>query len=212
MVASFDNSARKVTLQNLEKLVQTAAGNPPDPPPVLPNQVQLYSYFIPGLLAGSYTIEAQQQITTQNRDYGTEHYHVYNRKKAVTIDRTNPVFDPNPPIEAQTFEVAAPQFNIDPKVINSFYPPNGHQDEGRILPHICLEDPHFPWERQTDTTWEELWDGDKNANGDFIDRSGKVVAEKDALKRNAIPWVVISTSLTRGYRLTFLDRFDGIRP
>lgn len=191
MVAAFDNSPRQVPLQHMQKLVLTAAGNPPDPPPLPPNHLQLYSYYKPGLLAGSYAIEAQQRITSQNRDYGTEHYHVYNRKKAVTLDRTKPDFDPNPPIEDQLFEVANPQFNIDPKLINSYYPPDGHQDEGRILPHICLEDPHFPWERQADTTWDQLLDGDKNADKDFIDAGRHVVAENDALKRNAIPWIAL---------------------
>jgi len=47
----------------------------------------------------------------------------------------------------QEFEVIAPQFSLDPKLINSYYPPNGHSDEGRILPHIVFQDPHVPWYR-----------------------------------------------------------------
>lgn len=49
--------------------------------------------------------------------------------------------------EQQYFNVAAPQFNIDPKLIDTFYPPSGHSDEGRILPHIVFSDPHAPWFR-----------------------------------------------------------------
>jgi hypothetical protein len=47
----------------------------------------------------------------------------------------------------QEFEVIAPQFSLDPKLINSYYPPSGHSDEGRILPHIVFQDPHVPWYR-----------------------------------------------------------------
>jgi hypothetical protein len=39
-----------------------------------------------------------------------------------------------------------PGFALDPNTINSYYPPDGHQDESRILPHIVLNDPHYPWE------------------------------------------------------------------
>lgn len=47
----------------------------------------------------------------------------------------------------QQFEVKAPQFNLDPNLINTYYPPSGQQDEGRILPHIVFNDPHAPWLR-----------------------------------------------------------------
>lgn len=47
----------------------------------------------------------------------------------------------------QEFEVIAPQFSLDPKLINSYYPPSGHSDEGKILPHIVFQDPHVPWYR-----------------------------------------------------------------
>jgi hypothetical protein len=190
MVATFDNSARKVPLQHMQKLVQTAAGYSPDPPPLGPNQIQLFSYCKPGLLAGSYSILAEQKITSQSPAYSTERYHVYNRKNSVTLDRTVSPFDPKPPIEPQLFEVVAPQFNIDPKLINSYYPPSGHQDEGRILPHICLSDPHFPWERQADAVIDELWDSDKDANGNTLDRNGYITTDPFKIaKRNAVPWV-----------------------
>lgn len=53
---------------------------------------------------------------------------------------------PKPPaVLRQKFQVQAPQFSIDPKLVNTFYPPAGHQDEGRILPHIVFNDPHVPW-------------------------------------------------------------------
>jgi hypothetical protein len=52
-----------------------------------------------------------------------------------------------PAVVQQQLSVVAPQFSLDPKVIDSFYPPPGHQDEGRILPHIVFNDPHMPWVR-----------------------------------------------------------------
>jgi hypothetical protein len=47
----------------------------------------------------------------------------------------------------QKFQVIAPRFSLDPKLINSYYPPSGHSDEGHILPHIVFQDPHVPWYR-----------------------------------------------------------------
>jgi hypothetical protein len=172
--------ARKVALQHMGRLVDEKAGRPTDPPLLQPNQIQLYSYYKPGLLAGHYQIEAEQLITSRG-PYGTETLRVYNRKKAV----------PDPPqIEPQDFEVIAPQFSLDPKLVDSYYPPDGHQDEGRVLPHLVLNDPHFPWERQADTSLHLLYDPDKNATGKFLDAKGKVVDnETKASKRNAVPWV-----------------------
>lgn len=54
----------------------------------------------------------------------------------------------------QEFNVVAPQFSLDPKLINTYYPPSGHQDEGRVLPHIVFNDPHVPWLRDAGlTSW-----------------------------------------------------------
>lgn len=52
----------------------------------------------------------------------------------------------------QGFNVVAPQFSLDPGLINSFYPPAGHQDEGRVLPHVVFNDPHVPWLRDAGTS------------------------------------------------------------
>src|SRR5256885_13236767 len=123
-MVAFDNLARKVPLQHTLKLVQTAANNPPKPPELDKNQIQLYSYYVPGLLADVYSIKAEQRITAENVDFREEHYHVYNRLK----DPAKPApdrkfFQNSPDIQPQEFEVIAPQFSIDPKLINSYYPP-----------------------------------------------------------------------------------------
>lgn len=63
------------------------------------------------------------------------------------------VLVPGKPV-LQTFNVVAPQFSLDPALINSFYPPSGHQDEGRVLPHIVFTDPHVPWLRDAgNSSW-----------------------------------------------------------
>ena len=41
-----------------------------------------------------------------------------------------------------------PSSLLTPKLINTYYPPTGHQDEARILPHIVFNDPHVPWFRE----------------------------------------------------------------
>jgi hypothetical protein len=68
------------------------------------------------------------------------------------IEPPLPVFNRENPsstdILGQGFRVIAPQFSLDPNLINTYYPPTGHQDEGRILPHIVFNDPHVPWFRE----------------------------------------------------------------
>lgn len=149
--------ATSLPLQNIARLVE-----PTDPPLVGPGQMRLYNYYAPGLKAGDYEIEAEQLITAQSDKWGTETLRVYNRA----------VQTPDPQVsKPQVFEVVAPQFNLDPKLINSYYPPDGHQDEGRILPHIVLNDPHLPWERA--------------AGNSFPD----IVSSNQDKPRNMVPWV-----------------------
>ncbi|KAK5455895.1 hypothetical protein LTS15_005213 [Exophiala xenobiotica] len=119
-----------------------------------PGHMRLYSFYKPSLRmfllqeeyrsadnvseAGRYTIEVSQTIKAY-RDGNVE-----------SLDQ--PLFNRNTPtdntIAGQDFNVIAPQFSLDPKLINSFYPPPGHQDEARILPHIVFNDPHVPWFRE----------------------------------------------------------------
>jgi hypothetical protein len=134
-LSPFTNSARKVPLQHLQRQVLTAAGTPPDPPLVGPNRLQLYSFYKPGLEAGHYQIDAWQTITSQNPPGQTEQYQVYNVPTTARVTRTTPVIPDRgaapPQNVSQTFEVVAPQFNLDSKLIDSYYPPNGEQDECR---------------------------------------------------------------------------------
>lgn len=73
----------------------------------------------------------------------------------------------------------APQFNLDPKLINTFYPPSGHQDEGRILPHIVFNDPHVPWLREAGVSYSFL--------SDPIDPS----TTPGPSGRNLVPWMAL---------------------
>ena len=182
--------AREVSLQHMGKLADKIAGKKTDPPPLKPNQVQLYSYYKPGLQAGNYSILAEQNITSGSKTapHGVENLRVYNRKN---VDKKSTV--PAEPL-AQEFEVIAPQFSLDPKIVNSFYPTSGSQDEGRVLPHLVLNDPHFPWERRADALIAPLWDVDMNKEGQFLnsDVPQKIVKEEKAIRRNAVPWVRFS--------------------
>jgi hypothetical protein len=89
-----------------------------------------------GIEAGPYAVIAQQTVTAANQtDLNIWNY--------LGTDSTPPVA-----VLRQNFKVVAPQFSIDPKLINTYYPPSGHQDEGRILPHLVFNDPHVPWMRR----------------------------------------------------------------
>jgi hypothetical protein len=162
----FEGSARKVPLQTMQKKILQSRGVTVEEPVVEPGHVKLYSFYKPGLLAGDYVIEAEQTITSQNPSNSShqqpaqEQYQVYNRKilygpdgkpiqigetpdgTPIQVDRTKPVSTPqdpsHPDYAPQEFTVVAPQFNLDPKLIDSYYPPDGHQDECRILPHLGI--------------------------------------------------------------------------
>jgi hypothetical protein len=148
-LSPFTNSARKVPLQTTQKAVLQAQGIQVDVPDIPKGTIQLYSYFKPGLLAGTYAIEAEQTITSNSEKWGTEQYQCYNRKRNKPdgtpnpdVNRTVPVT--NPQVEGaddyapQQFEVVFPQFNIDPKLIDSHYPPDGHQDESKQSSRISI--------------------------------------------------------------------------
>lgn len=144
-------------------------GIPPDPPTLGPDEMQLYSYYRPGLVAGDYEVTVLQDISATvpvSND-------VQDGVKEQTLQVTNVRKDKNqvPQIDPQKFEVVVPRFTLDPTLINSYYPPDGHQDEGRILPHIVLNDPHYPWEVDAGST--------TNMNG-TIDGD-----------RNLVPWVAL---------------------
>lgn len=191
------SSARKVTQQHAEnKFRQFAAQENGHPDPIVPSvpdkdHMQLYSYYKPGLQAGPYEIYAEQRITASNA-----------LGKNVIVTKYNSSEDAQPPdfkprkLQPQQFEVMGPQFSMDPALINSYYPPDGHQDDARILPHIVLGDPHFPWEREPGIYVRALQDPDsppapkpkpdapKGANRD---------ASKDAdpIFRSMVPWIAV---------------------
>jgi hypothetical protein len=191
------SSARKVTQQHAEnKFRQFAAQENGDPDPIVPplldkNHMQLYSYYKPGLQAGPYEIYAEQRITASNALGKNVIVTKYNSSE----DAQPPDFKP-PKLQPQQFEVMGPQFSMDPALINSYYPPDGHQDDARILPHIVLGDPHFPWEREPGIYVRALQDPDsppapkpkpdapKGANRD---------ASKDAdpIFRSMVPWIAV---------------------
>lgn len=96
-----------------------------DLPKLGPGQMQLYSFYTPGLPGGLYDIHTEQTIRTP----GDVKYIV-------------------PP--PQSFFVTAPRFSIDAELIHSSFPLPGVSAYPNILPHIIFNDPHLPWQRQTE--------------------------------------------------------------
>jgi hypothetical protein len=125
-------SARKLTHGHMARVVRDARQpEVTDPKKLDADQMRLYSYYRPSLQADDYVIEVSQSVTS-----GVQNLQINNTTAA----------DSDGTLAPQEFEVVVPRFTIDPAIINSYYPPDGHQDEGRILPHIVLNDPHYPWE------------------------------------------------------------------
>ncbi|KAF4343950.1 hypothetical protein FBEOM_2107 [Fusarium beomiforme] len=132
-------------------------------------EMRLYSFYKPSLQAKDYTINATQTIIS-----GTQKLTLYNTKPDVSALG----------MAGQRFEVIVPRFSLDTKLINTYYPPDGHQDEARILPHLVLNDPHYPWEISPGVT----------ANmGDGIDFDSVVGSDgkTKSVARSMVPWVAL---------------------
>jgi hypothetical protein len=164
--------AGSLPVQHLLNLIQQLGATDPGPPDLQklqPGRMRLYSYYKPALEAGIYGVTVKQDISAKDQ-------HLYLQNFDSNANDNNMAID-NKTIIPQAFEVVASQFNLDPGLINSYYPPDGHADEGAILPHICFNDPHLPWERVAGTqpTMEGPIDFDP-------------VLQK---KRSMVPWVAL---------------------
>ncbi|KAF8851876.1 hypothetical protein BDZ45DRAFT_678781 [Acephala macrosclerotiorum] len=175
--------ARVLAKKNISKAIVLAGDEPAEnaQDKLLDGHMRLYSYFKPGLKAGLYGIEAKQYIEAKH-DGLDENLSVWNY--AGSLPDGKPIdlnLNPTTPALRQEFSVQAPQFNLDPKLINTFYPPPGHQDEGRILPHIVFNDPHVPWVREAGVSYSFL--------SDPIDPS----TTPGPSSRNLVPWMALIT-------------------
>jgi hypothetical protein len=93
----------------------------------------------------------------------------------------------------QAFNVVAPQFSLDPKFINTYYPPNGEHDEGRILPHMVFNDPHVPWLRDAGlTSWA-------------TDPISGAPTGKSWAGRTKVPWMGLLVFQPENLRVTAAD-------
>jgi len=119
-------SPRHLALRHARRVfgASRAANTEKEVPVVGPGEEQLYSFYIPGLVAGTYDILAEQTVKLASRGQ-------------TPLKLTG----------SQSFTVVAPQFALPPGAIQSKYPPDGHADLVETLPHVVLTDPHLPWER-----------------------------------------------------------------
>ncbi|KAM7207810.1 hypothetical protein V8F20_001852 [Naviculisporaceae sp. PSN 640] len=159
---------RQLPMQHMLRAI-----NGPDPPLLGPDEMQLYSYYRPGLTAGTYEVSVVHDIkaTINERNDLVQTMEITNVREPVKGQYVK---------APQRFEVVVPRFTLDPDLINSYYPPDGHQDEGRILPHIVLNDPHYPWEIDAGSTTNmfDPIDGGRN----MVPWIGLVVFDPDELR------------------------------
>jgi hypothetical protein len=190
-------SARSLTLRHMAKAVRrTREGEATDPEALGPDQMRLYSYYKPSLLAGDYVIEATQSISAPTPS-GVQTLDILNTR--VTGDSGT--------LAPQEFEVVVPRFSLDPKIINSYYPPDGHQDEGRILPHIVFNDPHYPWEIPAgSTTWQDAT-GKNVSMHDRLDpqQVPDTGGKSKTIFRGMVPWIALVVFDPEDLLLTLKD-------
>ncbi|KAK2684103.1 hypothetical protein RAB80_002049 [Fusarium oxysporum f. sp. vasinfectum] len=177
------SSPRLLTQGAMAQVIQQAR-DPQTGDPVRPllgkGEMRLYSFYKPSLQAKDYTINATQTITS-----GTQKLTLYNTKPDVSALG----------LAGQRFEVIVPRFSLDTKLINTYYPPDGHQDEARILPHIVLNDPHYPWEISPGVT-ANMTDGIDF--GPVVGSDGKT----ETVARSMVPWVALLVFDPDDLRLT----------
>ncbi|KAH8882539.1 hypothetical protein GQ53DRAFT_847524 [Thozetella sp. PMI_491] len=166
--------ARSLIRSKIAKAIRTAQGGASEDDRLLPGHMRLYSYYKPSLAATSYAIEVTQRITAIGGDDdpkdNAQELTVFNSTPGIDKDKT-------PVRVRQSFQVVAPQFSLDPKLINTFYPPAGHQDEAHILPHIVFNDPHVPWFREAGLSNWMLGPIDKDPS--------------ETLGHNLVPWLAL---------------------
>ena len=127
------NSVRHRVLRNaFARLHPQQHDSSSDSSPLKPGEMQLYSYFTPGLSTGLYDIFAEQTITT------------FDKHQSKTIK-----------VPDQSFSVEADKFSIDPALIHSTFPLQGVAAQANILPHVVLNDPHLPWQTVIGKTSEK---------------------------------------------------------
>jgi hypothetical protein len=83
-------------------------------PPPGPGGMQLFAFFEPGLVAGTYHISVTQDVTFK----GEVNHLTISGPDSITAK--------------QPFEVVAPQFAIPPADFHSTYPPQGHADQPNV--------------------------------------------------------------------------------
>lgn len=137
-----------------------------NPSELTKGQQKLYSFYAPSLEAGDFTINTTQKIKVPSGE-----------EKIVK--------------SSQTFTVVAPRFTLPVGSIHSVYPSPGRTEPVKTLPHVVLNDPHLPWERDSLATKKES-DGEQNK----------------------VPWLAVLVFTQEELRLDkeYLKRDSGIFP
>lgn len=125
---------RALTLGHVAARIKAAAVDAEDAttkedelPKLAPGYMYLHGVWKPSLQAGTYTITAEQTVKIKQNEGG----------KSI---RNYISTDPEKKVQPQIFTVVAPQFSLPADTIHSYYPADGQQDEGRVLPHVVLGD------------------------------------------------------------------------
>jgi hypothetical protein len=185
--------ARRLVQSHLAQKVAEASGNDEqDSNKLEPGKMQLYSYYKPGLLAGDYVIEVKQSIDAETPN-GHQSLQIVNTRQTSGTGELAP----------QEFEVHVPRFSLDRRIVNSYYPPDGHEDEGRILPHIVMNDPHYPWEIAAGTLTNMKGQIDPQ---DYLDGT-----MKRTRYRNMVPWVALLVFDVEDLRFSNVDEIKALQ-
>ncbi|KAK0667210.1 hypothetical protein QBC41DRAFT_279498 [Cercophora samala] len=124
---------------------------------------RLHSFYRPGLVAGTYNIDVEQDIAKYNPSPG---------QRFADIPAADKL---DPKKSSKSFTVIAPQYSLPPGSLNTTYPAPGHQTPHTTLPHVVLNDPQLPWERV----------------GSESELSIDSPEQQDVLSKTRTPWLAV---------------------
>lgn len=124
---------------------------------------RLHSFYRPGLVAGTYNIDVEQDIAKYSPSPGERFADIPAQDK---LDSKK---------SSKSFTVIALQYSLPPGSLNTTYPAPGHQTPHTTLPHVVLNDPQLPWERV-------------GSEGELSTDSPE---HQDALSKTRTPWLAV---------------------
>lgn len=131
IVSMATSSPRQLVLNSARAAIAKLDSKQNDDPNdvLLPGEQRVFSSYEPRLSAGLYTVRVRQDIKVDEQD---------------KLDTKQSI---------QKFKVIAPQYVLPEDLVYSKFPEEGFSAARTTLPHVTLNDAHFPWDRTPSSSY-----------------------------------------------------------